>query len=153
MVNSHAGVIDIRRHEHIVLNARNADSGDAVLSLDAKVVINEVHQYKYYGKNSPFTQQHYEDEWQKSVSKGDFVILFTTKEKLKISLPKNCGLVSGDEWRRYFGPFSGRAFRLHAMYANSLATRQVNRTSGQQLRFFGSVPLLQNWSRLRGHRF
>ena len=125
MVNSHAGVIDIRRHEHIVLNARNADSGDAVLSLDAKVVINEVHQYKYYGKNSPFTQQHYEDEWQKSASKEDFFMLFTTKEKLKIKLPKNCGLVSGDEWRRYFGPFSGRAFRLHTMYGNRTSSNSL----------------------------
>ena len=50
------------------------------------------------------------DEWQKSASKEDFFILFTTKEKLnEINLPKNCGLVSGDEWRRNFGPFSGRA--------------------------------------------
>ena len=118
-VDSTGGRINVREHKHIVINARNAASGDAFLSLHTEPPVNEVHQYKCYGERTSLGQGKYEEERSKAASNADFFILFTTKSGLGgIKPPKNCGIVCGDNWKEYFGPFAGRAF----LYRNMMDT-------------------------------
>jgi hypothetical protein len=113
-VCSSGGRINIREHKHIVLNARNTGAGDAFLSLDTKPPVNEVHQYT---QSTSLGQGKYKEERDKAASNADFFILFTTESGLdRIDLPKNCGIVCGDNWKEYFGPFAGRA----SLYRNAI---------------------------------
>lgn len=102
--------IDIRQHRHIIINAKSASAGDAFLSLDARPPINEI-QYKLYTGDSDTNQKEYVAERQKSASRQDFFMFFTTQKKpCNIKLPVNSGIVDRKNWDDYFGPFAGRAF-------------------------------------------
>ena len=128
------GRINIREHKHMILNAKNVEAGDAFLSLDAECPVNEIHQYKYYSENTPFTQERYIEERKKAASDEDFFLLFTTKSRLeKIKIPKNSGIVSGDNWKEYFGPFAGRAsFFRNAMNSTGFVTPVEDEATGKR---------------------
>ena len=102
--------------------------------MDAECPVNEIHQYKYYSENTPFTQERYIEERKKAASDEDFFLLFTTKSRLeKIKIPKNSGIVSGDNWKEYFGPFAGRAFFFrNAMNSTGFVTPVEDEATGKR---------------------
>src|SRR5712664_1451901 len=82
--------------------------------------INETHQYKCYSENTRYIK-----ERKKAASGEDFFMIFTTKSRLEeIKLPRNCGIVSGDNWKKYFGPFADRAF----IFRNAIISTIMNST-------------------------
>ncbi|RUS14132.1 hypothetical protein BC937DRAFT_94287 [Endogone sp. FLAS-F59071] len=102
--------INMREYKHVAINAKSAESGDTVLSLDTSPPANEIQQYKLF-TNSTVQQKNFDEELKKAASDKDFFILFTTQEKeCKIKLSNNSGIVDRSNWLKYFGPFSGRAF-------------------------------------------
>jgi hypothetical protein len=128
------GRINVREHRHMILNAKNAEGGDAFLSLHTEPPINEIHQYKCYSENTPFTQERHIEERKKAASGEDFFMIFTTKSRLEeIKLPRNCGIVSGDNWKKYFGPFAGRAFIFrNAMNSTGSVTPEEDKTTNKR---------------------
>jgi hypothetical protein len=71
---------------------------------------------KLYGENTSYTQNDFKTEWNKAAGDNDYFFLFTTKSDLDwIELPHHCGIVSGDNWDNYFGPFAGRAYRYKSL--------------------------------------
>ncbi|RUS16230.1 hypothetical protein BC937DRAFT_91470 [Endogone sp. FLAS-F59071] len=67
-----------------LLKKISAESGNTVLSLDTSPPANEIQQYKLFTNS--------------------------TEKECKIKLSNNSGIVDRSNWRKYFGPFFGRAF-------------------------------------------
>jgi len=99
--------IDIREGKHCVINAYGAVAGDSFVSLGSW---NEVHQDKYYSKNTTLNQKIFDAERLKAASPSDFFILYTTKSINNITPSPLSGIVHAKNWKKYFGPFAGRAF-------------------------------------------
>ncbi|CAG8755089.1 32436_t:CDS:1, partial [Racocetra persica] len=110
-VDCYDSTIDVRQFKHCIINAPSSPYGDAFLSLDqpGTEYSNEVHQYKLTKKS--VSQEIYQQERKKSASENDFFILFTTAENCKIELPKRSGIVDGNVFRDYFGPFAGKSIQ------------------------------------------
>ncbi|CAG8619667.1 7366_t:CDS:2 [Paraglomus occultum] len=83
------GVIDVQKHKHIILNAKDLGSGDVFCSLDTQSPSNEIQQFKLYLQQSRVTQ-----------------MLFD-KEK-----------IHGRNWADYFGIFAGSIFITNNMSMN-----------------------------------
>ncbi|GET03519.1 crinkler (CRN) family protein, putative [Rhizophagus clarus] len=117
--------IDVRQFKHCIINSPGSKAGDAFLSLDLPdgESLNEVQQYKHT-RNS-IKQELYLKERAKSSSDDDFFILFTTSEDCDVKLPERSGIVYGKNFREYFGPFAGRAFR-HARVRSVASTPKMN---------------------------
>ncbi|RHZ82069.1 hypothetical protein Glove_114g37 [Diversispora epigaea] len=125
--------VDVRQFKHCIINASSSPYGDAFLSLDRQdtKISNEVHQYKLMKKS--ITQEEYIQEREKSASKNDFFILFTTAENCNINLPKNSGIVDGKAFNDYFGPYAGRAYKCAISKFENTSKLKINIASFKQL--------------------
>jgi hypothetical protein len=112
IIETNIGTVDLREHKYISINQKSALAGDAFLSLQTRSgSLTESHQFK-----PSFTQNDFKTEWKKAAGDNDYFFLFTTKSDLDwIELPHHCGIVSGDNWDNYFGPFAGRAYRYKSL--------------------------------------
>ena len=121
IIETNIGTVDLREHKYILINQKSASAGDTFLSLQTRSgSLTESHQFKLYGENTSFTQNDFKTEWNKAAGDNDYFFLFTTKSDLDwIELPHHCGIVSGDNWDNYFGPFAGRAYRYKSLGGGS----------------------------------
>jgi len=105
-------IVNARDCQKFILNCASAPTGDGFVCLVCpERVLNEVHQYKHLQKSN-FTLDNYQDERYKAASTDDFFLAFTTQKNCNWddNLPPNSGIVHGQNWGKYFGPFAGRAF-------------------------------------------
>ncbi|GBB85398.1 hypothetical protein RclHR1_11950006 [Rhizophagus clarus] len=104
--------VDLRKCTNCILNASGAPYGDMFLRLDTPndmKNIHEIYQYKKLDK-TPLTQDDYNKERKKASSVNDYFMLITTQDCSNITIPNNCGIVDKNNWKDYFGLFSGRAY-------------------------------------------
>ncbi|RGB22757.1 hypothetical protein C1646_775582 [Rhizophagus diaphanus] len=104
-------IVNVRQFKHCIINSPGAKAGDAFLSLDLPddKSLTEIQQYKH--TQNSINQQLYLKERVKSASYEDFFILFTTSANCDVKLPIRSGIVYEKNFKEYFGPFAGRAFR------------------------------------------
>jgi hypothetical protein len=110
IVKCHNENVDVREFKHCIINGVSAPYGDFFLGLDVPntpLGISEVGQCKSY--KTRLTEESYMDERGKCASKNDFFITYTTQRNCNFRLPENSGIVDGNNWKPYFGPFAGRA--------------------------------------------
>ncbi|KAL1914123.1 uncharacterized protein VTP21DRAFT_11747 [Calcarisporiella thermophila] len=104
--------VNIRDCKFCVLNGSSASAGDAFLGLDTgpgSTPINEVHQYKHL-KTQIMNENRFKTERDKAASANDFFFLFTTAKDCNFRIPERSGIIDGNNWAKYFGPFAGRAY-------------------------------------------
>jgi hypothetical protein len=119
LVECTTATINLRKCQDCVMNAAGAPSGDYFLGLKAREkpqALNEVGQCKSYG-DSKLSKEMFDKKRSKAASENDFFLLYTTDSESNFELPERSGIVNGANWERYFGPFSGRAFRLRSVKA------------------------------------
>jgi hypothetical protein len=118
-VECNNSIIDVRKFRHCIVNSPGSKAGDAFISLDLPdgKSLNEIQQYKHT-RNS-INQELYLREREKSSSDDDFFILFTTSGDCNVVLPERSGIVYEKNFKEYFGPFAGRAFK-HARVRSSV---------------------------------
>lgn len=128
-------LVDVRDYSYCIINGVSAPYGDAFIRLDTILQsANEIHQYKYYDRNSSFSQDDYINERRKSASDDDYFMLYITKDECNINLPSKSGIVDGKCWNEYFGPFAGRAY----IFA-SKGPLNINKASYAQLQIADRV--------------
>ncbi|CAG8689995.1 18168_t:CDS:2 [Rhizophagus irregularis] len=110
-VECNKSIVNVRQFKHCIINSPGAKAGDAFISLDLPddKSLNEIQQYKH--TQNSINQQLYAKERTKSSSYDDFFILFTTSANCDVKLPRRSGIVYEKNFKEYFGPFAGRAFR------------------------------------------
>ncbi|CAI2189932.1 16769_t:CDS:2 [Funneliformis geosporum] len=109
-VDCYNSTVDVRQFKHCIINAPASPYGDSFLSLDQPGTEspNEIYQFKL--RKKAVSKKEYQEEREKSASKNDFFILFTTAN-CNIEIPKRSGIIDRNAFTNYFGPFAGRAYR------------------------------------------
>jgi hypothetical protein len=104
--------VNVWDFKHCIINGTSASSGDIFLGLDVagnRPPVTEVEQCKAYTV-AHVTAPQFLAEREKSASADDFFLVYTMDEKCSFDLPHNSGIVDGNNWSAYFGPFAGRAY-------------------------------------------
>ncbi|CAJ0911560.1 10983_t:CDS:1, partial [Entrophospora sp. SA101] len=105
-------IVNARDCQKFILNCASAPAGDGFVCLACPGhTLNEVHQYKHLQKSN-FTLDSCQDECYKAASTDNFFLAFTTQKNCNWddNLPPNSGIIHGQNWGKYFGPFAARAF-------------------------------------------
>lgn len=109
------GEASISECKYFVLNAPNAEAGDAWCGLETCPPLDppprEVHQYKLR-KGPKLTSDTFKEEREKAAQSNDMFMLFTQLHFAgePSDLPRNSGLVFFSNFSTYYGPYAGRAF-------------------------------------------
>ncbi|RIB10973.1 hypothetical protein C2G38_2250437 [Gigaspora rosea] len=117
------GTINATDGQHLILNSEGASASDVFCYIAEETStgqernITEVLQLKKHDHKTSISLNEYLEERNKAAGVNDIFLLVTTgKSHINISkLPARSGIVHQNNWKEYFGPFSGRAF----IYANT----------------------------------
>ncbi|CAG8848015.1 4778_t:CDS:1, partial [Gigaspora margarita] len=117
------GTVNATDGNHLILNSEGAPAGDVFCYIAEKTStgqernITEVLQLKKLNRKTSILPEVYLEKRSKAAGVNDIFLLVTTrKSQIDISqLPARSGIVHQNNWKEYFGPFSGRAF----IYANT----------------------------------
>ncbi|GLE02973.1 hypothetical protein PINS_up011852 [Pythium insidiosum] len=115
------GGVSVSDMNTIVINGAGAPAGDILMRVQLtvggqQVQSNEVIQCKLLQSGDKVNETSYASyviEKKKAVNKSsDVFLLVTPAEATEFGLPPRCGIVSANEFGRYFGPFASRAYRI-----------------------------------------
>ena len=114
-----------------IINGSGASAGDIWHRSEVvgeSLAMNEVGQCKLYKDRRNLSSESFSNERKKSANATDLFIFYTTaKDCGEIRLPPRSGIVDGDNWNEYFGPFAGRTYRLRCHAARQeLKSRDVD---------------------------
>jgi hypothetical protein len=104
-----------------VINGSGAPAGDfwhRSRVVGESSAVSEVGQCKLYNHSGKLSSESFKSERAKSADARDLFILYTSaKDCGDIRLPPRSGIVDGNNWMQYFGPFAGRTYRFHCYAA------------------------------------
>jgi len=106
----------------------NNTSGDAWCQIMTEPPIIEIHQYKV-NNDLNITHDVYKSERSKAAKDEDFFILFSNYKNTldEHKLPSRSGLVTTQNYKKYYGPFASRAFFMtiqNNLFSINTATQQ-----------------------------
>ncbi|ETP50800.1 hypothetical protein F442_03975 [Phytophthora nicotianae P10297] len=132
------GGVKVSAMNTIVINGASASAGDLYMRVqltvgDQQVKCNEVIQCKLLQTKQKINDDTYAKERAKAVNgSSDVFLLVTPAQATEFALPPRCGIVSSNEFGRYFGPFASRAYRsfLEPPNINTASFHELRRIEG-----------------------
>nr|ALV13261.1 CRN112c [Phytophthora sojae] len=132
------GGVKISDMDTIVINGASASAGDLFMRVQLKVgrqnvQCNEVIQCKLLQTKQKIDEDAYAKERAKAANESsDVFLLVTPAQATEFDLPPRCGLVSANDFGRYFGPFTSRAYRsfLEPPNINTASFHELRRLEG-----------------------
>ena len=112
--------ISLRDCDDIVVNGSGSPAGDVFVGLEVvgePSPVNEVGQCNLYNDRK-LDLKLFKEERAKAANETDLFMVFTSMQNPDIvELPRRSGIVDGEHWDEYFGPFAGRTYRLRSHIA------------------------------------